>query len=309
MSIYNRPYMREDFSRPAKTFDALKTILISLVVIFILQKIFQGWINPELLGTWFGLSVPGVASGRIYTFLSYGYLHSTVGVVPWHLMINSLIIYFVGKHIQERFGAQRFLELYHLCILAGAATWFSIELIPGNLPGGSGLLVGASAAGYGLLTLFCLLQWTERMTIYLYFLIPITFTGKVGFYLILGIQAFFFLFAELQGASGVAYSAHLGGIGAAYLYYQFLLSRPTLLSAIQNLGGAPKRTPPTGRASTGRFTLNLKQPPKSSRQPTPSGPGLRTEVDRILDKINSEGFGALTDEEKRTLDQAKDKLS
>jgi hypothetical protein len=36
---------------------------------------------------------------------------------------------------------------------------------------------------------------------------------------------------------------------------------------------------------------------------------LRAEVDRILDKINSQGFGALTEEEKRRLDEAKDLLS
>jgi hypothetical protein len=36
---------------------------------------------------------------------------------------------------------------------------------------------------------------------------------------------------------------------------------------------------------------------------------LRAEVDRILDKINSQGFGALTADEKRLLDEAKDLLS
>jgi hypothetical protein len=36
---------------------------------------------------------------------------------------------------------------------------------------------------------------------------------------------------------------------------------------------------------------------------------LRQEVDRILDKITQEGFGALTDEERSILDQAKDLLS
>ena len=51
-------------------------------------------------------------------------------------------------------------------------------------------------------------------------------------------------------------------------------------------------------ASTPRFQVNL-----TSRD------DLRAEVDRILDKINSEGFGALTDEEKRLLDEARDLLS
>ncbi|HRG55943.1 MAG TPA: hypothetical protein PLG56_07890, partial [Lacunisphaera sp.] len=40
-----------------------------------------------------------------------------------------------------------------------------------------------------------------------------------------------------------------------------------------------------------------------------SGSQLRAEVDRILDKINSQGFGALTPQEKRVLDEAKDLLS
>jgi hypothetical protein len=36
---------------------------------------------------------------------------------------------------------------------------------------------------------------------------------------------------------------------------------------------------------------------------------IRAEVDRILDKINSHGFGALTPDEKRVLDNAKHLLS
>ena len=41
----------------------------------------------------------------------------------------------------------------------------------------------------------------------------------------------------------------------------------------------------------------------------PSREDLRAEVDRILDKINSQGFGVLTPEEKRRLDEAKNLLS
>jgi uncharacterized protein YcgL (UPF0745 family) len=51
-------------------------------------------------------------------------------------------------------------------------------------------------------------------------------------------------------------------------------------------------------APTPRFHVNL-----SNRD------DLRAEVDRILDKINSQGFGALTAEEKRLLDEARDLLS
>ena len=36
---------------------------------------------------------------------------------------------------------------------------------------------------------------------------------------------------------------------------------------------------------------------------------LRAEVDRILDKINSDGFGSLSADEKRVLDEARDLIS
>ena len=313
MSIYNRSYMREDFSRPAKRFDALKTILITLVVVFVIQKIFQNWIGPEGLSNWFGLSLGGLETGLFYSFISYGYLHSTAGVIPWHLLVNALIIYFVGKHIQERYGPQRLLELFHLCVLAGGLVWLPVEFIQINQLGGyPGVLVGASAAGYGLLVLFFLERWSERTTILLYFMIPVSFTGKTGFWVITGIQAYMFLFVELSGQSGTAYSAHLGGIGAALFYHRFLLSRPTLLSFIQGFGSTERSRPAKSKKSattTGRVTLNLKRSATSAENlPADSNTALRTEVDRILDKINTDGFGALTDAEKRTLDQAKDKL-
>jgi membrane associated rhomboid family serine protease len=303
--------MRDDYARPSKNFDALKVILISLVGIFLLQKIVDVWINAGFMTTWFGLTVPGMQRGQIYTLLSYGYLHDTSTLIPWHLLLNLFIIYFIGKHIQMQFGAQRLFELYHLCILCGGLLWLLFAFPrQSHSPYPLGV-VGASGAGYGLLALICLLKWQERMTVHLYLLIPVTFTGKVGFFVILGIQAFFFVFGELPGAGGsAAYSAHLGGIGAAVLYHRFLLSRPTLMSRFERDSKPSKPKSRTTQPSTGRFTLNIGG--KKDTEAAPASPldtgALRSEVDRILDKINAKGFGSLTDEEKRTLDQAKDRL-
>ena len=47
---------------------------------------------------------------------------------------------------------------------------------------------------------------------------------------------------------------------------------------------------------------------KSGGKSARRGSNLREEVDRILDKINSSGFGSLTDEEKDTLNRAKELL-
>jgi hypothetical protein len=87
---------------------------------------------------------------------------------------------------------------------------------------------------------------------------------------------------------------------AGWIYYRFIHARagwdraPGALFTWPDWLRRSKRTAP--RTKGGGVKLGQRS-------------GLRSEVDRILDKINSEGFGALTDEEKQVLDEAKDLLS
>lgn len=83
-------------------------------------------------------------------------------------------------------------------------------------------------------------------------------------------------------------------------FYQFVLQLCNVLfeSVAEKVSVEPpnwtkKRTP----ASTGKFKVNV-----TNRK------DLRKEVDRILDKINREGFQSLNDEEKKVLDDAGDLL-
>ncbi len=75
----------------------------------------------------------------------------------------------------------------------------------------------------------------------------------------------------------------------------------------------------SGGRQTARRQLSFPRgssgPRRLRRSPSPpykvnvtSREDLRIEVDRILDKINSEGFGALTAQEKRLLDDAREAL-
>jgi hypothetical protein len=127
---------------------------------------------------------------------------------------------------------------------------------------------------------------------------------KYFVYGLLALDGFGLLFYELLGSPApFAYSpsAHLGGMLVGWVYARFLHAnngwdRPAAL---------PLRWPQ--RLSRRRKEARAAAaPPARRRKPTPA---LRAEVDRILDKINSEGFGALTAEEKRLLDEAKDLLS
>jgi membrane associated rhomboid family serine protease len=289
--------MRHDYQTAGRPW-ALKWILIVLVAVFLLQNILRHWVGTSFLETYFALYLRNLADGWIYTLVSYGFLHSTHNALPWHLVFNALMLFWFGKEIEERIGSERFLELFLFCVLSGGIIWSCVHFLMG-LGGG---VVGASAGVFGILYLFCRYRWNMAMEL---MIIRIRFTGQQLFWVLMAFQVFFFLFAEIPGstANNNAYSAHLGGILGAFIYERKLLYMPTLISFFRKKSSpailAPKwkkRAEASKSSSGNNFTVNLT-----------SKKDLKEEVDRILDKINDHGFGALTEEEKSTLDQARKK--
>jgi hypothetical protein len=154
----------------------------------------------------------------------------------------------------------------------------------------------------GLFVVFACFYPNQPVTFLLFFILPVTLKPKYVAYFALSLDLAGCVFYEIMGVPspfGFAHSAHLGGMAAGWIYYRYLHE-------------ANWRFP--SRRSDIELPRWLK---KQAKNPTPaayqvnvSNPGdLRAEVDRILDKINSQGFGALTTEEKRILDEAKDLLS
>lgn len=300
MSIYNRSYMRDDYARfPSSSQWALKGILIVLVAVFLMQNIFRHWLGSAFLELHFALDLQRLAEGWIHTLLTYGFLHSTENALPWHIVFNGLMLFWFGKEIEDRIGSERFLECFLLCILTGGLIWSCVHFLTQQAGG----VLGASSGVFGILYLFCRFRWNTAME---FLFIPIRFTGKQLFWVLFGFQMFFLLFAELPGTTGsaTAYSAHLGGMMGAFIYERRLLHHPTLLSFFRRNTAPATQSPrwqkraAAVKSKTGsRYSVNIRDKGQ-----------LKTEVDRILDKINEEGFGALSDEEKRILDRAKDTL-
>ena len=301
MSIYSRSYMRGERPEDIRREWALKSILIVLVAVFILQNVFRHWLGSSFLEWNFALSIVRLSQGYVHTLITYGFLHSTQGGLPWHLVFNCLMLFWFGKEIEARIGSERFFECFLLCILTGGVVWTGVHLLTQQ----SVSVIGSSAGVFGILYLFCRYRWDSMMS---FLFIPIQFSGKQLFYILLGFQVFFFLFAELPGSGGsaTANSAHLGGMLGAYIYERKLLARPSLISLIRRMGN---RRPQVQAPAWQKRAAAVKSRTGSSYKVNVTDrPDLRQEVDRILDKINDKGFGALTSEEKETLDKAKDLL-
>lgn len=299
--LSERAYMREDYRRERTS--ALTWLIASILAGFILQLL----VDSPLVrgGTRFselmGLSIDGLKSGWVWTLLTHAFLHSTDFIV--HVVINVLVLYFLGRELLPMLGTRRFLGLFAAATLVGGIFWATTHWQDEGQ-----MHIGASAAIDALLIVFACFFPNQQLSFLLFFLIPVTLKPKHLAFGITGAAIIGFFCYEIPGHSlpldiSIASSAHLGGILTGYFYYRFVHDGQWFTSGGQAETDLPrwmKRTRRTERTSA------------SVAVPTPVPPtreDIRVEVDRILDKINSDGFGALTPEEKRVLDEAKDLLS
>lgn len=295
--------MRYDPDEPETSqTSVVTTLLVVTIAVFVFQQVLNVFFpgpggRPNFfLSEWFALSGENFRDLKVWTVLSYGFLHSTAGFL--HILGNMLGLYFIGRILEPIIGRERFLILYLGCMLVGGLFYLGLHFT------GAQLVVGASGAVFGILAFFCLLRPEQPITLLLFFILPVTVKPKWLLRIALVITLGGVLFYELQGNSFIAHSAHLGGMVAGLLYFRVVYGEtPAFRKSV-----APKQSmelpewfkrkkqQPVVREMT--YTVN-----RTDRD------AVQKEVDRILDKINASGFASLTEHEKRTLDDAKDLLS
>lgn len=310
--LYDRPYMRQspEDTAPRKT-SMVTTLIVITVVVFVLQQVMNvffpglGGRDNRVLSDWFALSGQNFKELKVWTILSYAFLHSTEGF--FHILGNMLGLFFIGRIVEPLVGRERFLGLYLAGALIGGLVYLAFHLNDPQIGYIAGepvfqAMVGASASVMAILAFFCLLYPERPITLLIFFILPLTMKPKWVFWGSLAISVGGILFYELPGQTAVAHSAHLGGLFAGILYYRYFHNRSGTLFT--------SSSPRTSVELPDWFKRKQKTEPKISYKVNRSNHDeLQQEVDRILDKINATGFGSLTDGEKQTLDRAKDILS
>ncbi|KXU38076.1 hypothetical protein AXK11_01150 [Cephaloticoccus primus] len=282
-------------------------LIAAVIAGFVLQLVFSRWFGVNRTFTQlFALSPMGFKAGQVWPLLTYAFLHDPTNLL--HIGGNLLGLYFLGRELLPVMGERRFLIFYGAATVMGGLLWLGTHWLGRDYS----LLLGASASVYGLLTVYACFYPDRRITLLLFFIMPLSVKPKHLAFIALGLSACGFLFYEIMGAAspfGIAHSAHLGGMLTGWLYYRYLHERrwgtgrggavslelPRWFKRRNKKAGL---TTAARGASAPKYRVNMSNPAD-----------LRAEVDRILDKINTKGFGALTDEEKRLLDSAKDLLS
>jgi membrane associated rhomboid family serine protease len=280
--IYDRPYMREA-QRPGH--NLIKILIVANVTVFVLQLLLQGAFPTTLLTLNSGEFI-----FKPWTLVTYSFLHSPDRLL--HIVFNMLMLYFMGKSLEQILTPRQLGTLFLGCILAGAIVWLAV-----NWGQDRPQLMGASAGVTGFLIYFCLNRPNEPVTFLLFFVIPVTLKPKWIAWGVFAFEMFNFLSHEIPETTDTAHSAHLGGMLAAVLFYRFGMGLELRLPGFLRQHRIVRQT---SRKKT--------VPPTNDTVNHGDNDALQREVDRILDKINAKGFGSLSPKEKQTLDQAKDIL-
>ena len=256
----------------------VKRLLIANTVVFLLTAIVGG----SFFYNWFGFTAANALT-RPWGAVTYMFLHGDL----WHLLLNMLVLFFFGPPLENRWGSSEFLKYYLLCGLGGVA--LSFVFAP------QAAIIGASAAIYGLMLAFAW-YWPET-PIYVWGIFPVKAKWLVGFFFVLT-----FISAFGRAGGGIAHFAHLGGLltGVGYLKFGDRL--------VARLGEIRSSRMSERFAIVPRRVSSEEEGEKASRGKKRARGGRREEelldeVDRILDKISARGMGALTDDERRVLDE------
>jgi len=267
-----------------------------------------GWIilvNVVLLLAWqipaidaflranFMVSAEAVTSGRVWTLLTFAVSH----IEPFHLLFNVLFVFLFARDLQAIYGGKNLLVLYAFGAIVSGLAHVGITVAAGT-PGVRAL--GASGSVMALVVALTLIAPHRRLN--LLGVMPIPLWGLALAFVVMDLLG---VANEVEGQpGGVAHAAHLGGAvaGAAFKLLDLRLfahgeAGPGLLDRL-------RRPRPRRRAPQLRVLPPL--PQTDDVEPEDAGIDADTSerVDELLRKINKEGIGALSAEERRFLEEA-----
>lgn len=240
-------------------------LLYANVLMFLLTAVFQG-VKADLA------FIPALALRHPWTLLTYSFLHGDI----WHIAFNMLGLFFFGPRLEMRLGGKRFLWLYGLGALGGAA--LSFVFAP------HAAVIGASGALFGVLVGYA--HFWPREPIYIWGIVPVQARVLVIFFALLS-----FWLGFGQAAGGIAHFAHLGGFVAGYAYVRWVDRRRRPAAAIRPLVAEPKASD------------DVRVRAWEAIRPESMHSVNREELERVLEKLRDVGPARLTADERAFLDR------
>lgn len=253
----------------------VKRLLIINTGIFIVQLVVDGAkLDGPILSS-LGFTPYQVFHGKIWQIFTYMFLHGGV----WHLVINMLMLWMFSSNLEEDWGSKRFLHYYLICGVGGGIltlayppTW--------HIP-----TIGASAAVMGIIVAYGMSYPERRITLLLFFILPITMKAK---HLAAGFVFFEFLHCLAGTKDGIGHFAHVGGAVAGFILLKYIWGT-------SHYGPREYYRPPSWIDPAALFQRLKNRVRRSGEERD------EEELDRILGKISTRGMESLSRREIRIL--------
>lgn len=302
MGLDDRDYMQDRGGPGLGASIASASLGTQLIVVNVVVFLLWMVLPAELMATHFMCSADGVLRhGRVWTLLTASFSHFDF----WHLALNMLWLYWFAGDLEAIYGRRNLLALY---LTAGIVA--SLAFILGQQLAGLPQIpaLGASGAVMGVIIVATLFFPTA--TIRFYLLVPIPLWLLASVYVLLDLSG---AFRSIQGGfTGVGHLAHLAGAatGAAW---KLLDLRPFSSEGELTAGlGLPLFARIRRRLFGAKLRVLPPLPPdERGAPPAARGPQVdratAARVDELLAKITREGMDALSDDERRFLEEASGK--
>jgi membrane associated rhomboid family serine protease len=180
----------------------VKILLILMVGGFVLQNTIDRVFGGELF-QWLAL-VPSsvVLKYQIWQLVTYLFVHADLS----HLILNGLMLYFVGGELETLWGQKRFVQYFLFCGFFSAILYLLFQVFVSNSSGIHTPMVGASGSIYGLLIAYGIL-FGERV---LLFMMLFPMKARYFIWVLAGVEFLSTFFGQRGGA--LSSLAHLGGM-------------------------------------------------------------------------------------------------
>jgi membrane associated rhomboid family serine protease len=300
--LSDRHYMRGDYQRERTS--VLTWLICAIVAGFVIELVAgSGWMRDgsDVIRA-LGLNASNVRAGSVWTLLTHSFLHDPNFIL--HVVGNLLALFLLGRELLPMLGSKRFLGLYAAASIVGGLFWVAVHwhASPAQMH------LGATAAVDALFIVYACFFPNQELDFLFLFLFRVTVKPKYLAGALVLFDLVSLIFWEIPGVQlpydvAIASSAHLGGMLTGFAYYWFVYDMhwfgrggsPVELELPRWLKRQRKITAPAGES----------EPAATSAAPE----DIRAEIDRILDKINSHGFAALTPAEKQLLSDAREQLT
>lgn len=283
----------------ALRYPAVKWLIAINTAVFLLQVTL---VDPEKIFTTLGLS-PENFPAAWWTIVTYMFVHAG----PLHLALNMVTLWMFGSRLESAWSTKSFVYFYIWCGIGGA--------IAHLLFARDASLVGASAGVSGVLMAYGL-RWPEDR-VYLFGFIPSRSRWLVVWMIAINVAI------GLSPNTLIGWKAHLGGLAFGWLVlHAGALGGGNVRRWVAAIPDEPEgmaRAVPKSRGEAKQRAEGIDElisegnavALESERETSARNEAERARaatLNRVLDKIFTQGLGSLTREERAVLDESSRKL-